>query len=218
MSPLLDTDNNTFCIRVNQDFNTNCQLIGRHTLCNVGKMEWTDLIKAALAAQELTQDDLAETLGVTQGAIGHWLNARREPPFEMLRKMAVELGIDAATLGAALMGAAPPEGAEAIVQPRSRLNTDEKFLLDRYSAASQERRDQALITLMGGGVNQDKLDSEIMAGFDMAELGPKIDAYYSARGSTEKIAAADKVVNFIDRRQRQEYPPDKEFKRASDAK
>ncbi|WP_149807292.1 helix-turn-helix domain-containing protein, partial [Salmonella enterica] len=43
------------------------------------KTPWNELAKARMKQIGLTQDKLAEALGKTQGAIGHWLNGRREP-------------------------------------------------------------------------------------------------------------------------------------------
>jgi len=110
----------------------------------------------------------------------------------------------------------------------ARLTSQEISLIEAFRELQRDNKEQARLVMQVAfgadprqqirSVQQDKLDSEVMAGFDMAELGTKIDAYYGARSATEKIAAADKVVSFIDRRQRQEYPPDKEFKRASDLK
>lgn len=35
----------------------------------------------------MTQEQLAEALGITQGGLGHWLNARREPNLEVIAKI-----------------------------------------------------------------------------------------------------------------------------------
>ena len=41
--------------------------------------KWNALAKSRMKEVRMTQEALAEKLGVTQGAIGHWLNGRREP-------------------------------------------------------------------------------------------------------------------------------------------
>lgn len=46
----------------------------------------------------LTQQGLAEAVGVTQGAVAHWESGRREAPVPMLRKIAKALGIEVARL------------------------------------------------------------------------------------------------------------------------
>lgn len=40
---------------------------------------WRDRAKTQMQKANLTQDDVAELLGLTQGAIAHWLKGRREP-------------------------------------------------------------------------------------------------------------------------------------------
>ena len=46
------------------------------------KRQWNELAKARMKEIGMTQERLAESLQKTQGAIGHWLNGRREPSIE----------------------------------------------------------------------------------------------------------------------------------------
>jgi transcriptional regulator with XRE-family HTH domain len=69
------------------------------------------MIKRRMEAVGTTQEQLAEALDMTQGGLGHWLNGKRQPPFEKLIEIADALGIDRATLGAALLEA--PTGSPA---------------------------------------------------------------------------------------------------------
>ena len=48
---------------------------------------WYDLAKQAMASQGISQELMAERLGVTQGAVGHWLNGKREPKLETINRM-----------------------------------------------------------------------------------------------------------------------------------
>jgi len=41
----------------------------------------------------LTQEQLAERVGVSQGSVGHWVNKRRQPKIESMNRTFVELGI-----------------------------------------------------------------------------------------------------------------------------
>jgi SOS-response transcriptional repressor LexA len=67
---------------------------GINTARNMPRMEkWTQRAKARMAEIGVTQEQLAERLGVTQGAIGHWLNERREPKLDMINRIMKELGI-----------------------------------------------------------------------------------------------------------------------------
>ncbi len=42
-------------------------------------MNWFDMAKDQMKVLGITYDKLAEHLGITRGAVGHWLNGRREP-------------------------------------------------------------------------------------------------------------------------------------------
>lgn len=53
---------------------------------------WTDLVKARMRDINLTQEKLAERLGYTQGAVGHWLCERRQPKLQMINQILVEVG------------------------------------------------------------------------------------------------------------------------------
>lgn len=49
-------------------------------------------------AKGFTQQDLADALGLTQGAVAHWESGRRQPPLAMLRRIAEALGVQVAGL------------------------------------------------------------------------------------------------------------------------
>lgn len=46
------------------------------------KMKWTDLAKDKMKELGISQEKLGELIGKTQGAVGHWLNGRREPSLD----------------------------------------------------------------------------------------------------------------------------------------
>lgn len=54
---------------------------------------WTDLVKARMRELKVTQENLAERIGVTQGAVGHWLREEREPRLRVLNQILVEVGL-----------------------------------------------------------------------------------------------------------------------------
>lgn len=67
-------------------------LFGENTGCIVHPMKkWTDLAKAKMKDLHMTQEKLAERLGVTQGAVAHWLSGRREPDLETIGRLLLEL-------------------------------------------------------------------------------------------------------------------------------
>ncbi|MCE7612017.1 LexA family transcriptional regulator [Vibrio fluvialis] len=62
------------------------------------KMQWNDLVKARLKELGITQEQLSERMGITQGAIGHWLNKRREPSLEQISQILSALKLDTLAL------------------------------------------------------------------------------------------------------------------------
>ena len=58
------------------------------------KKTWNQYVREKMQAQNLRQDDIAETMGKTQGAIGHWLTGKRTPNFDDVATMINITGID----------------------------------------------------------------------------------------------------------------------------
>jgi SOS-response transcriptional repressor LexA len=46
--------------------------------------KWYELAKARMKTTGITQEKLAEHLGVTQGAVAHWMSGRREPSLDVI--------------------------------------------------------------------------------------------------------------------------------------
>jgi len=59
---------------------------------------WTDRIKAQMKETGLTQEEVAEKMGITRGAITHYLAGRRIPPLKQFQKLASVLKVDPAWL------------------------------------------------------------------------------------------------------------------------
>jgi transcriptional regulator with XRE-family HTH domain len=71
-----------------------------NTQRNVAPMKkWNELAKARMKEQRLTQEKLAETLGVTQGAIAHWLSGRREPDLATINRILSAVGLPGLQMG-----------------------------------------------------------------------------------------------------------------------
>lgn len=64
------------------------------------KQKWNDLAKARMKEVGITQEKLAEMLGRTQGAIGHWLNGRREPGIDDIAAIMKIIGLSEMVLRA----------------------------------------------------------------------------------------------------------------------
>lgn len=56
-------------------------------------MDWIQKTRGYLRDNKMTQEQMAERLGITQGALGHWLNKRREPSLDDLTKLAGVMGL-----------------------------------------------------------------------------------------------------------------------------
>jgi len=56
--------------------------------------KWIELVKAKMSELNVTQEILAERLGMSQGGIGHWLNKRRQPGIDDMNRVLHALGMD----------------------------------------------------------------------------------------------------------------------------
>lgn len=63
-------------------------------------MKWYDLAKEKMKSLGITQEVLAERLGVTKGAVSHWLNGRREPSLDLISLIMKELNLPEITFQA----------------------------------------------------------------------------------------------------------------------
>ncbi len=66
----------------------------RYVMISPMKTKWNDLARSRMKEVGITQERLAEMLGKTQGAIGHWLNGRREPSIEDIAAIMKILGMN----------------------------------------------------------------------------------------------------------------------------
>lgn len=55
--------------------------------------KWIALVRDRMEELGLTQEQLAERVGVSQGSVGHWLNKRRQPKIESMNRTFVEIGM-----------------------------------------------------------------------------------------------------------------------------
>lgn len=56
--------------------------------------KWIALVKSRMRELNLTQEQLAERIGFSQGAVGHWLRGQRKLSFERLDQLLVALELD----------------------------------------------------------------------------------------------------------------------------
>ncbi|MFB4390285.1 MULTISPECIES: S24 family peptidase [unclassified Pseudomonas] len=55
--------------------------------------KWIALIRDRMEELDVSQEWLAERVGVSQGSVGHWLRKRRQPKLESMNRAFVELGM-----------------------------------------------------------------------------------------------------------------------------
>jgi SOS-response transcriptional repressor LexA len=90
----LMTDNSTYRIYVVLWITTNCLLPCKIRNVLSGPMDkWIALVRANMKDPRVTQDELAERLGMSQGGVGHWLNKRRVPSLADMNRVLEELGL-----------------------------------------------------------------------------------------------------------------------------
>lgn len=53
---------------------------------------WIELVKQKMRERRLTQEQLAERIGRSQGALNHWLSGRRRPDLDTMNEVLHELG------------------------------------------------------------------------------------------------------------------------------
>jgi SOS-response transcriptional repressor LexA len=56
--------------------------------------KWIELVKAKMSELKITQEELADRLGMSQGGVGHWLNKRRDPGVVNMNRVLKALGMD----------------------------------------------------------------------------------------------------------------------------
>jgi SOS-response transcriptional repressor LexA len=56
--------------------------------------KWIALVKAKMSELKITQEILADRLGMSQGGIGHWLTKRRQPGIDDMNRVLRALGLD----------------------------------------------------------------------------------------------------------------------------
>lgn len=88
--------------------------------------KWIELVKANMKGRKVTQERLAERLGMSQGGIGHWLSKRRQPKIEDMNRVLDEIGMG--FLEVALVIREKP-----VVDDEGVPIADEMSLVDKYN-------------------------------------------------------------------------------------
>ncbi|WP_236421941.1 LexA family transcriptional regulator [Pseudomonas syringae] len=73
------------CVMKTRNSHYTLSLAPINTGSNHSRMKkWYELAKARMKERDITQEALAERMGVTQGGVAHWLSGRREPSLTMI--------------------------------------------------------------------------------------------------------------------------------------
>ncbi|WP_166224102.1 LexA family protein [Pseudomonas atagonensis] len=74
--------------------------------------KWIELVKAKMSELKITQTELGERVGMSQGGIGHWLNKRREPGITEMNRVLQALGLEFLEVAMVIREPQPPEDDE----------------------------------------------------------------------------------------------------------
>ncbi|PPA03889.1 Cro/Cl family transcriptional regulator [Pseudomonas sp. MWU12-2312b] len=99
--------------------------------------KWIELVKAKMSELKVTQEILAERLGMSQGGIGHWLNKRREPGVENMNRVLKALGMD--FLEVALVIREPADAEDEEVCLTQKYNPYFRYPVRDWKAAAEVR-------------------------------------------------------------------------------
>ncbi|EJT84621.1 XRE family transcriptional regulator [Pseudomonas putida S11] len=65
----------------------------RRLMAAMNMDRWIALVRDRMEELGLTQEQLAERVGVSQGSVGHWVNKRRQPKIESMNRTLIEIGM-----------------------------------------------------------------------------------------------------------------------------
>jgi SOS-response transcriptional repressor LexA len=99
--------------------------------------KWIELVKAKMSELKITQEILAERLGMSQGGVGHWLNKRREPGVENMNRVLKALGMD--FLEVALVIREPADAEDEEVCLTQKYNPYFRYPVSDWKATAEVR-------------------------------------------------------------------------------
>jgi SOS-response transcriptional repressor LexA len=80
---------------------------------------WNEVVRGRMRDMRITQESLAEKIGVSQGAVAHWLTGRREPDLKTIQRLLSELGLPPLLIGGGKQPGEPPLGISHPVMSES---------------------------------------------------------------------------------------------------
>lgn len=88
--------------------------------------QWWEILRADFKAKRITNARIAAELGVSEGAVGHWLRGFREPTVEVIAKLCAIAGRSVAEVMAS--------------DPYWISNPTERALIDAWRAMPEDQR------------------------------------------------------------------------------
>ncbi|PHM51501.1 transcriptional regulator [Xenorhabdus sp. KK7.4] len=128
-------------------------------------MNWFDMAKDHMKVTGITYDKLAEHLGVTRGAVGHWLNGRREPSLKEIAAILDFIGINKVILNSdgTISDIQTLSLSTIDIEPKSQLTTQQKELLALFDNLPSEEADRFLRELKAKSAHFDAIFAEMLA-------------------------------------------------------
>ncbi|CDG98490.1 LexA family repressor/S24 family protease (fragment) [Xenorhabdus bovienii str. puntauvense] len=128
-------------------------------------MTWFDMAKDQMKVVGITYDKLAEHLGVTRGAVGHWLNGRREPSLKEIAAILGFIGINRVILNSdstiSTVDQQPPNDLNSKPQPT--LTKEQAKLLELFDSLPSEEAERFLREMKARSTHFNAIFAEMLA-------------------------------------------------------
>ncbi|MFW6752011.1 LexA family protein [Pseudomonas glycinae] len=102
--------------------------------------KWIELVKAKMSELNVTQVELGERVGMSQGGIGHWLNKRREPGITQMNRVLKALGME--YLEVAVVIREPQIDADDEMPLAQKYNPYFRYPVSEWNASVEARESQ----------------------------------------------------------------------------
>ncbi|WP_196245019.1 helix-turn-helix domain-containing protein [Xenorhabdus bovienii] len=128
-------------------------------------MTWFDMAKDQMKVVGITYDKLAEHLGVTRGAVGHWLNGRREPSLKEIAAILGFIGINRVILNSdgtiSTVDQQPLNDLNSKPQPT--LTKEQAKLLELFDSLPSEEAERFLREMKARSTHFNAIFAEMLA-------------------------------------------------------
>lgn len=126
-------------------------------------MKWFELIRGRMKPMGVTREKIGESLGKTPGAIGHWLNGRREPSLAEIAAMLKCVSIDSVRLYSD--GTVSEDDVVSTVKIDSKapnLREDQMELLRLFDSLPKDEADRFLKEIKAKSAHFDAIFEEML--------------------------------------------------------